>query len=145
VPVWNSDPCTYCGLCQIKCPVQAIAVNKGEESFVYDEAACVACGRCVKVCPTQALRGESGYLVYFGGLFGNKITVGSQLLPMIHAKEQLHQVVEASLQFFKEYGKKGERFFYTLERVGWDSFRQHLSQFEWVEASKVDSKKGGKV
>lgn len=145
VPSWNSDPCTYCGLCQKKCPVQAITVNKGEMSFVYDETACVACGRCVKACPTQALEGEGGYLVFFGGLFGNKITVGAQLLPIIQSKEQLHQVVEATLQFFKVHGRKGERFFHTLERVGWDTFRQHLSQFEWVEACKLESQKGGKV
>lgn len=129
-PSWTSETCTYCGLCQLKCPVQAITVDKSANSLVYDETSCVKCGRCVKACPAKSWEGKNGFLVFFGGLFGNKITVGNQLLPMLLSKEQLHEVVEATLQFFKEHGLKNERFYYTLERVGWDTFKQHLSKIK---------------
>lgn len=64
--------------------------------------------------------------MYFGGLFGNRIAIGRQLLPIIFSKEELHKVIEATLAFFEEHGKPGERFGNTLDRVGWDLLKDRL-------------------
>lgn len=45
-----SKDCVKCGLCEEKCPVQAI--NSG--SFTADSNKCISCMRCVRMCPHNA-------------------------------------------------------------------------------------------
>ena len=82
------------------------------------------CGRCVKSCPTDAWEGKSGYIVSFGGLFGNHIYKGEQLLPLITDEETLFRVTDAAIGFFEEHANPGERFRLLLQRVGEDEFRK---------------------
>ena len=66
------------------------------------EEKCNNCARCVKSCPTDAWVGEPGYIVSFGGLFGNKIYKGEQIVPIIRDKETLFRVTDAaSFNFLK--------------------------------------------
>ncbi|MCX7746485.1 MAG: 4Fe-4S binding protein [Clostridia bacterium] len=127
-PEWVESECIYCGLCEAVCPTKAIKVQKKEKSLTFDESACIYCGKCVKSCPTAAWKGKSGFILYFGGLFGNRISIGKQLLPILFTKEELHKVVEATLAFFKEHGKPSERFGNTLDRVGWDLLKKALEE-----------------
>lgn len=127
VPSWNEESCTYCGLCQRVCPGKAILVSREERTLTFNRDACINCGRCVKGCPQKSWSGESGFIVYFGGLYGNRIAIGQQLLPVIHSKEELFGIIETTIQFFADYGKKGERFCTTLDRVGWDALERALS------------------
>jgi len=92
MPSWVKDKCIYCGLCQAVCPAKVIEVKKQEKELTFNEKDCIYCGKCVKVCPTSAWEGRGGFIVYFGGLFGNRIAVGKQLLPIIFSKEDLHKV-----------------------------------------------------
>ncbi|HOM03138.1 MAG TPA: 4Fe-4S binding protein [Acetivibrio sp.] len=125
-PAWAEDKCIYCGLCQAVCPAKVIEVKKQEKELAFNEKDCIYCGKCVKVCPTSAWEGKSGFILYFGGLFGNRISIGRQLLPILFSKEDLHKVIEATLAFFEEHGKPGERFGNTLDRVGWDLLKNRL-------------------
>lgn len=127
-PTWNQSLCTYCGLCEAVCREDAIKVDKQNKTLTFDESSCNYCGRCVKSCPTEAWEGKSGFLVYFGGLFGNRITIGKQLLPIVFSTEQLHAIIETTLQFFEKYGKPSERFGNTLERVGWNLLQEELDK-----------------
>lgn len=95
---------------------------------LFDEKECIYCGKCVKACPVGAWEGESGFIVYFGGMFGNRISLGKQLLPIIFTEEELHKVVETTLEFFKKHGKQGERFSNTLDRVGWNLLLEELKE-----------------
>ena len=70
----------------------------------------------------------SRFIVYFGGLFGNRIAVGRQLWPIIFSTEELHQVIEATLAFFEKHGKASERFGTMLDRVGWDLLEKELGE-----------------
>jgi anaerobic sulfite reductase subunit C len=125
-PEWNESACTFCGLCEAICPTAAIKVNKQEKNLNLDERACIYCGKCVKSCPTEAWNGKNGFIVYFGGLFGNRIAIGKQLLPLIYTEADLHKAIEATLDFFQKNAKQGERFRTTLDRIGWASFQSHL-------------------
>ena len=87
---------------------------------------CNNCGRCVKSCPVNAWKGEPGYIVSFGGLFGNKIYTGEQIVPIIKDKETLFRVTDAAINWFGENAKASERFRFTLQRVGEEAFRNAI-------------------
>jgi len=128
MPTWMEHKCIYCGLCEAVCPVKVIQVKKQERQLFFNEKNCIYCGKCVKVCTTSAWEGKSGFVVYFGGLFGNKISIGKQLFPIIFSKEVLHKIIEETLMFFEERGKAGESFGTTLDRVGWDLLKNRLME-----------------
>lgn len=119
-PSWNSEACTFCGLCKAVCPVKCIDIDKEGHTLKIDKYLCNDCGKCVKACPTEAWSGKSGYLLYFGGMFGNDFHFGNSLLPIIFDEETLMQVADATIEFFKENGRSSERFAKMLERVGVD-------------------------
>lgn len=129
LPSWSENTCTFCGLCEAICPTKVIAIQKESKLLSFNEDDCVYCGKCVKACPVSAWEGKSGFIVSFGGLFGNRITIGKQLIPILFSKEDLHQVIETTMAFFAKHGKSGERFANTLERVGWELFKKELVAF----------------
>ncbi|MEL7656456.1 MAG: 4Fe-4S binding protein, partial [Bacillota bacterium] len=94
---WNKDLCNFCGVCEKACRSGAITIES--DNITLDHSKCNKCGRCVKACSTQAWVGEEGYLVYFGGLFGNTINKGSQILPFVKDKEQLLSITDAAVAF----------------------------------------------
>ena len=125
-PEWVEKNCSFCGLCEAVCPTKAITVQREDKKLKFNMDECNYCGKCVKVCPVEAWKGKNGYILYFGGLFGNRISVGKQLLPIIFEKEKLHNIIETTLLFFKKNGRQGERFGSTLDRVGWDLLEKDL-------------------
>lgn len=127
-PSWNKSSCTFCGLCQVVCPAKIITVNKKEKDLQADLDKCLYCGKCLKVCPTSAWSGEHGFIVSFGGLYGNRITVGKRLLPLIFSENILFKVIDITMAFFENNAKKGERFANTLDRVGWQILEKELKE-----------------
>lgn len=132
-PEWLDSKCNFCGLCEAVCREKSIAVDKKNKKLAFTESTCNYCGRCIKSCPTGAWEGKNGFIVYFGGLFGNRIAIGNQLFPILFSTEQLHRVIEATLEFFKQHGKQSERFRNTLDRVGWNVFQEELEKVLAVE------------
>jgi MauM/NapG family ferredoxin protein len=49
-----SDACTRCGICQKKCPMEAI----GEDPRVTRHHECIVCETCTHICPTGAIAFE---------------------------------------------------------------------------------------
>ena len=113
-------------MCVKACREGAITMADGK--IILDTDKCNYCGRCAKACPTDAWKGETGYLVSFGGLFGNTIHRGEELLPVVTSEEQLFRITDAAIQFFAENAKPSERFQFTLERVGLDKFKEVLKE-----------------
>lgn len=127
-PRWVEDKCTFCGLCEVVCPTKAIKVEKEAARIYLAEQLCNNCGRCAKSCPADAWEGDPGFILYFGGMFGNQIVIGRQILPLISDKETVHKVVEITLEFYKRQAKPSERFRNTLERVGWNLLEDKLNE-----------------
>lgn len=121
-PAWSGETCTYCGRCQAVCPQKIITVDREAKTVTRAETGCVYCGKCIRNCPTGAWTGTSGFVISFGGLYGNRIAVGRNFLPIVHDEDVLYRVVEAALNFFEKNARPGERFRNTLDRVGWDDF-----------------------
>lgn len=123
---WRKDKCIFCGVCVKACRSGAIKMEEG--NITLDAEQCNYCGRCEKSCPTEAWEGESSYIVSFGGLFGNVINKGDAFLPLIKTEEQLYGITDAAVQFFSDYGKPGERFKFTIDRVGTDKFKNAMEE-----------------
>ena len=123
---WIKDKCIFCGVCEKVCRAGAIKIEG--EDIILNADKCNYCGRCVKSCTTDAWEGTSAYILSFGGLFGNTIHQGDEFLPLIKTEEQLYRVTDTAIQFFDDYAKPGERFMFTIERVGRDIFKKTLEE-----------------
>jgi len=121
---WLKDVCNLCGVCVKACREGAITQTATE--ILLDAAKCNNCGRCVKSCPVDAWKSEPGYILSFGGLFGNHIARGEQFLPIIRDKETLFRVADAALDFYDRHAKPSERFRLAIDRTGWDNFRKAM-------------------
>lgn len=121
----DNEECIKCGVCVKACRENAITLDK-EKGITLDVSKCNNCGRCVKSCPTGAWKGESGFIVSFGGLFGNKIYEGENIVPFIKDENTLFRVTDAAINWFGENGKTGERLRFTLQRLCEDDFRKKI-------------------
>ncbi|MFE8071116.1 NADH-quinone oxidoreductase subunit NuoI [Marinobacteraceae bacterium S3BR75-40.1] len=60
----GEERCVACNLCAVACPVDCIALAKGEdatgrwypESFRINFSRCIYCGMCEEACPTYAIQ-----------------------------------------------------------------------------------------
>ena len=121
---WKEDACIGCGVCVKACRTNALTMTDGK--IIVDESKCNFCGRCCKSCPADAWDEIHGYIVSFGGLFGNHINKGEAVIPFIEDKDKLMKVCDAAIEFFAENAKAGERFKFTLDRVGYDKFKERI-------------------
>ena len=121
---YTEDACIGCGVCVKACRQNALSMVDGK--IVFDAAKCNKCARCVKSCPTDAWEGTPGYIVSFGGTFGNFVYKGEELLPIIKDKETLFRVTDAAIEYFEENAKPSERFRKTLERLGDEGLRKKV-------------------
>lgn len=53
--VYNEETCTFCTLCQRKCPPGAITVDRANRVWQIDHLKCIICGACVLVCNPKSL------------------------------------------------------------------------------------------
>lgn len=53
--VYDMKKCIFCGLCERRCPTNAIKMDKGNKRQMVSRAKCIACGVCVESCPTDAI------------------------------------------------------------------------------------------
>ena len=106
------------------CRTGAVKIEDGK--VIVDESKCNFCGRCFKACPTEAWDTIHGYIVSFGGLFGNSISKGEAIIPFIEDKDKLMKICDAAIEFFAENANPGERFKFTLDRVGRDKFTEKI-------------------
>ncbi|MBR4182593.1 MAG: 4Fe-4S binding protein [Lachnospiraceae bacterium] len=121
---WKKDACINCGVCEKVCRSGAISIR--DKAIEIDREKCNYCGRCVFSCPTDAYETTPGFLVSFGGLFGNSINKGQEIIPFVKDKETLFRICDAALQFFDENAKSGERFKFTIDRIGKDKFDEAI-------------------
>ncbi|HHX56712.1 MAG TPA: 4Fe-4S binding protein [Clostridiales bacterium] len=121
---WDKSACVFCGACEKACKYGALTMS--DKKIKIDKKKCRYCGKCADKCPKKTISKENGYLLYFGGLFGKKIYRGKQVLPFIQNEDALMGVIDYAMNYYKENGKKDERFGITLERTGWDEFTRKI-------------------
>lgn len=119
---WIEDACIHCGLCAKTCRDGAITFKDGD--VVVDQDKCTYCGRCAKACPGDAFEEHPGYMLSFGGLFGNHIHRGVEIIPFVEDEDTLFRVTDAVVQFFDDNAHAGDRLQFCIDRVGQEKFNQ---------------------
>ena len=117
----DCDQCRGCKVCQIEkaCPMKAAKVTDGKVCVDYD--VCTRCGRCFGKCPFGAFAKEqSGYRVSIGGRWGKKGNKARSLNKFFTNEDEVMEVIERAILFFRDEGEAGERFADTINRLGFD-------------------------
>ncbi len=144
VPVLDPDKCRGCKVCQVQkaCPVKAAYLEEGKLHIGED---CNNCGRCRGKCPFNAITEYTdGYKVYIGGRWGKKIAHGRALDKLFTSEEEVLDVVERAILFFRDEGLTGERFADTIDRLGFAYVQDKLLNSKIDKTAILEKKiKGG--
>ena len=127
VPKIDTDICKGCKKCAVEnnCPIKVAKVEDGK--IVIPENACNHCGRCVGKCPFGAVTEEYyGFKIAIGGRFGKKVAYGKELNKIFKTEDEVLDVIEKTILFFREQGITGERLADTVERIGFDKVSEIL-------------------
>lgn len=52
---FENENCVYCGMCQRKCPADAINVDRANKTWELNAFRCIICGECVASCPKKCI------------------------------------------------------------------------------------------
>ena len=55
------DNCIACGICDKKCPANAIKVDRKTRTWTIERMQCIQCAHCVMVCPKKCLGMDGQY------------------------------------------------------------------------------------
>lgn len=127
VPLVDFSKCRGCKKCQVEasCPVHVAKVENGK--ILIDPNTCNNCGRCKGKCPFGALEEyQEGYKVYIGGRWGKRTANGRPLEKIFTSEDEVLDVVEKAILFFRDEGVTGERFADTIDRLGFDYVQKKL-------------------
>ena len=125
-PTVDPDKCKGCRKCQVEaaCPIKVAKVVDGK--LFLDPAQCNHCGRCKGKCPFDAISYTDGYKVSIGGRWGKKTATAQPLNHVFTTEEEVLDMVEKVIRFFRDEGISGERFADTISRLGFDYVEETL-------------------
>ena len=126
VPLLDVEKCRGCKKCQVEnnCPIKAAKLENGK---IVIGADCNNCGRCRDKCPFGAIpEYTNGYKVYIGGRWGKKYANGRPLDKVFTSEEEVMNLIESAILFFRDEGVSGERFADTIKRLGFEYVQDKL-------------------
>ena len=125
---FNPDLCHGCKKCLIaeSCPSKAVSVINGKA--VVDSTKCTKCGVCVGKCPFGAApkEAESACRIFVGGTWGKTQRMGT-LLSKLYTCEEIPEVIEKVMLWYKENGYAKERLGAAIDRLGTETLESALS------------------
>lgn len=125
LPGWHKEECINCDLCINVCPTGAI--TKENDEYVLDEDKCINCSICSSACPTSAWKPDKkGYNLTIGGTMGKIPRLGTILKKLITDKEELYELIDRSLEYYRAHGRKKERFGHMIDRIGEPKVREDI-------------------
>ena len=125
-PTVDVEKCKGCKKCQValNCPIRIAKVVDGK--MVIDPNLCNHCGRCRNKRLFDAISYTDGYKVSIGGRWGKKTATAQPLSKVFTTEEEVLEMVEKVICFFRDEGFAGERFADTINRLGFDYVEKKL-------------------
>jgi dissimilatory sulfite reductase (desulfoviridin) alpha/beta subunit len=126
VPETTSEVCSQCGACAECCGEQAIALAAEARPPGIATERCLNCGQCIRACPTGTIaEAWRGFRVQLGGRLGRHPRLAREL-PGIFSEDQVIEIVQECLSFYKERSRHGERFAHLLEDRDFEQFSRRF-------------------
>ncbi len=125
---FDAGACKGCKSCSIATSCPSKAVQKNGEKMEIDATKCMQCGVCVGKCPFGAMpsKAESLCRIYIGGTWGRKWRIGESL-KATYTVDEVPDIVEKAILWYRENGYSGERFGLTVDRIGISAFESDIS------------------
>ena len=131
---FDSEKCRGCKTCAVAegCPSKAVSMKDGKALIDADK--CRSCGVCVGKCPFGAVpkQAESACRIFVGGTWGKTQRIGTLLSP-IYAQEEIPDVIEKVILWYKENGYEKERLGATVDRLGTDALEAALASNDLLD------------
>ena len=125
---FDEEICRGCKKCAVSenCPSKAASVVDGKA--VIDQTKCTKCGVCVGKCPFGAVpkEAESACRIYVGGTWGKKQRMGT-LLSGTYTVNEVPDMIEKVMLWFKENGYAKERLGAAIDRLGVEKLEEDLA------------------
>ena len=125
---FDRELCRGCGKCLVaeNCPSRAVSMIDGKA--VIDDTKCTKCGVCVGKCPFGATptEAESVCRVFVGGTWGKTQRMGTPLSGT-YRTEEIPDIIEKVILWYKENGYAKERLGATVDRLGTDALEAALA------------------
>ena len=128
--VFSFDPdlCRGCKKCAVAegCPSKAVTVVDGKATV--DPVRCHRCGVCVGKCPFGAFpkEAESACRIFVGGTWGKTQRIGTPL-SRTYSVEEVPDVIEKVMLWYKENGYAKERLGAAIDRLGMDTLEAAIA------------------
>jgi anaerobic sulfite reductase subunit C len=126
VPETTNEACSQCKACVESCPEQAIALAAESRPSGIDTGRCLNCGQCIRACPTGTIaEARKGFRVQLGGRLGRHPRPAREL-PGIFSEDQVIEILQGCLSFYKERSLHGERFSQLFQDRDFEGFSQRF-------------------
>ncbi|MGM0771436.1 MAG: 4Fe-4S dicluster domain-containing protein [Halobacteriota archaeon] len=123
-PEWKNDSCTECGVCIKRCKAESITIDDGRIHIDMDK--CILCGECILTCPKDAIvPSKTGYTIFAGGKVGRFPREGTKLTE-VATEEEVYDIVNRTIEYYRENGTKDERLGDVMDREGIEKFRDSV-------------------
>ena len=131
---FDADKCRGCKRCAVSegCPSRAVSVVDGRA--VVDSDKCTKCGVCVGKCPFGAVPKEAGSAcrVFVGGTWGKTQRMGTRL-SRVYSVEEIPDIIEKVMLWYKENGYAQERLGAAVDRVGAEALEEAIATSELLD------------
>lgn len=116
---FDSEKCRGCTTCavEVHCPSKAVHTVNGKALIDADK--CTACGVCIGKCPFAAVpkNAQSVCRVFVGGTWGKTQRMGTPL-SRVYSFEEIPELVEKVMLWYRENGYVKERLGAAIDRLG---------------------------
>ncbi len=124
---FDTDKCRGCKTCFVaeNCPSKAVTLSDGKAHV--DTAKCIKCGVCTGKCPFGAVPKDADSVcrIYVGGTWGKTQRVGT-LLKATYKFDEVPDIVEKIMMWYKDNGQPKERLGAAIDRIGIESLEKML-------------------
>lgn len=125
---FDSEKCRGCATCavEVHCPSKAVHTVNGKA--LIDAEKCTACGVCIGKCPFAAVpkNAQSVCRVFVGGTWGKTQRMGTPL-SRVYSFEEIPELVEKVMLWYRENGYVKERLGAAIDRLGVSTLESALA------------------